>query len=183
MINDLSKYLIVFLTVGLLACNDNKVQIVFENNQQDSATNETATKIYKLKKKSLTSDFQYFKLDNIDDNIEDSLNTQAVFEPVRGQFTYYKFVATFKGLSFQEKVKDFHDILIIKADKSNKIVDAFQYTLEWAEPPCQYDLYRITAKDLELIDNLDISSLKLMRTNYGGEEDKFSKDSGVIKLN
>jgi len=48
----------------------------------------------------------------------------SIFDPVSGHYTYYQFIATFKGHSFQEADKDFHDILIIKTDKENKIVDA-----------------------------------------------------------
>jgi hypothetical protein len=178
----LTKYLLLLSTTGLFARKNNKVQIVFNNNQRDTATGETVLKIYKLKEKALTSDFQYSKLDNIDDNIEDTLNAKPVFEPVGGKFTYYKFIATFKGWSFQEIEKDFHDILIIKTDNSNKIVDAFQYTLEWAEAPLQYDLCKMTAKNLQLTDNMDISLLKLMRTSYLNEEERFLKENGVIKL-
>jgi hypothetical protein len=177
----LTKYLITFLAVGLFSCKDNKVQTVFESNQQDSATNKTALKIYILKKKSLTSDFQYSKLDDIDDNIQDTLNANPVFEPISGKFTYYKFIATFKGYSFHDK-EVFHDILIIKTDESDQILDAYQYTLEWAEPPCQYDLYKMTDKNLKLTDNMNINSLKLKRTYYWSEKDEFSNDSGAIRL-
>jgi len=51
-------------------------------------------------------------------------NLMSIFDPVSGHYTYYQFIATFKGHSFQEADKDFHDILIIKTDKENKIVDA-----------------------------------------------------------
>jgi hypothetical protein len=142
-------------------------------------------KIYKLKKKSISSDFYYAKLDNVDGNIKDTLNLRhlmPMFEPVTGNFTYYQFTSTFKGYSFDGIEKDFHDILIIKTNKANYIIDAYQYTLEWAELPCQYDLYKSTAMDIQLTDNMEIGLLKLTRTYYWNEKDKLSKETGILKL-
>jgi hypothetical protein len=178
----LAKYVFAIAAFGILSCNDKKAQVVFKNDQQDTATTQSEIKVYKLKKKSLASDFNYSKLDDIDDNIEDTLNVKSIFEPVAGHFVYYQFLATFRGYSFDETDKVFHDILIIKTDKSNKIIDAYQYTLEWAEPPCQYDLFKATSKDLDLTDSMDIATLKFKRTYSWNEKDKFLKESGLIRL-
>ena len=100
--------MVVLLTIGMIACRNREPQIVFENNQQDVATSSAEAKIYKLKKKSLSSDIQYSKLNNIDDYIKDTLKAKSVFDPEGGEFIYFQFIATFKGYSFLEKEKDFH---------------------------------------------------------------------------
>lgn len=76
--------------------------------------------------------------------------------------SYYQFVATFKGetMVFPKEnlppIKDFHDVLIIKPDDKNRIIDAYQYTTEWAEYPLDYDLFRLGQTELTLKDSLSI---------------------------
>ena len=99
-----------------------------------------------------------------------------------------KFIATFVGYAYVapgdsgENNKTFHDILIIKTNDRNEIVDAYQYTLEWAELPFQYDVFKSKTENLILVDNLDIKLLNLNRTYYWNEKDKQSKENGIIKL-
>jgi hypothetical protein len=68
------------------------------------------------------------------------------FNPTKGKYTVYIFIATFKAKSFDNTEKGFHDILVLKTNKKKQILEAFQYTLEWAEMPFSYDLYQATAK-------------------------------------
>lgn len=161
------------------------VKTIFISAQKDTATGINDTKIYKLKKKAINSDFNYSKLNDIDGNLKDTLNLRnlmPIFEPISGHYNYYQFIATFKGHSFQEVDKDFHDILIIKTDNENKIIDAYQYTLEWAEPPLQFDLYKSDIKNLTLKTDLDISSLKLTRKDFWDDKDRIHKESGRLKF-
>jgi len=186
----LSLILLFYLPIGLVSCQTKPLKIVFVSNQQDTATELNQTKIYKLKKKATNADFDYSKLNNIDENIKDTLNLRnlmPIFNPIDGQYNYFQFIATFKGKAYNGGdgpilIKDFHDILIIKTDNKNEIIDAFQYTLEWAEMPCQYDLFKSSSKKLILADNLEIASFKFIRTDYWDEKDKFHRDGGLIKL-
>ena len=177
-----TQYLLSLISVGLLSCQNKAVKIIFENTQTGIATKKNATKIYTLKKKTANSDFDYSKLKWLDDITKDTLNFKPAFEPIGGNYTYYQFIASFKGEGCLEKEQDFHDILIIKTNQSNKIIDSYQYTLEWAEMPSQFDLYKLSAKDLPLTDNLDISLLKFIRTDYWDEKDKLLNEGGIIKL-
>src|SRR5688572_21901127 len=79
-----------------------------------------------------------------------------VFKPVKGESTVYRFIATYLGLSFTNEQKEFHDILVVKTDSKNKVIIAYQYTLEWAERPSETDLYVSNCKDIYLTDNLPI---------------------------
>ena len=173
------------ISLEFVSCQTNPVKIVFVSTQNDTATELKETKIYKLKKKAIYSDFDYSKLEDIDGNIKDSLNIKnlmPIFAPIIGHYNYYQFISTFKGHSFQEVDKDFHDILIVKTDNENKIIDAYQYTLEWAEPPLQFDLYKSDVKNVKLKNDLDISALKLTRKDYWDEKDRIHKETGRLKL-
>ena len=176
-------FLLILLSIGQTSCQNRKVKIVYENDSIENPTELNAAKKYILKKKSINSDFDYSKLDNIDKQ-----NKTESFEPVDGNFTYYKFIATFIGYAYVapgdsgEHNKTFHDILIIKTNDRNEIVDAYQYTLEWSELPFQHDVFKSKTENLILVDNLDIKLLNLNRTESWNEEDKKYKESGIIKL-
>jgi hypothetical protein len=181
----LTFILFTTLLTGLASCQTKPINTIFETTQKDTATNLNETKVYILKKQTENSDFNYSKLDDIDVNKMDTLNARnltPVFEPVNGHFNYYQFLATFKGESYEGGAKDFHDILIIKTDNENKIIDAYQYTLEWAEPPLQYDVFKSSIKNISLTNNMDIMQLKFMRTYSWSDDNKEQKESGIIKL-
>jgi len=142
------------------------------------------TKKYILTKQAKNSDFDYSKLDKIDNHELDTIterDIKSVFEPVRGQYNYYQFLATFIGEGYHfggpPLFKEFHDILIIKTNDENKILDAYHYTLEWAEMPCQYDVYKSSAVNVYLTNDMNISQLKLIRTEDGKTE---LKDNGIV---
>lgn len=174
---------------GLASCQTKPVKTTFETTQKDTATKLNETKIYVLKKVTENSDFNYPKLENIDGHKIDTLNIRnlmPVFEPISGQYKCYQFLSTFVGEAYNADgpplFKDFRDILIIKTDNENKIIDAYQYTLEWAEPPLQYDVFKSSAKNITLTNDLDIAELKFIRTYSWSEDNKAMKESGIIKL-
>jgi len=73
--------------------------------------------------------------------------------------------------------------LIIKTDSKNKIIDAYQYTLEWSEPSFQNDVYKSTAKNLTLTDNLQLKALKFNKTYNGWKEKDINlNENGIIRL-
>ena len=178
--------IVLILTTGL-PCQSQTFRTVFETSKKDRATEQNALKVYRLKKYAINADFNYSKLEELKKDTLDRRNIKSLFEPVSGQFSYYQFIATFKGKGggYPLIIKDFHDILIVKTDKNNKIIDAFQYTLEWGECPCDYDLYRLSAKDIKLTDNMDISKFKFLQTYdcelVGWEKEEFN-ENGIIKL-
>ncbi len=179
--------IITFILICFVSCKSKPVKTIFISTQNDTASGIKETKIYRLKKETINSDFDYSKLNNIDDNIKDTLSVKTamqIFEPVPGQYKYYQFIATYKapvccdGIGF----KDYHDILIIKTNKENGIIDAYQYTLEWAEPLPQYDMYKSPIKGLALTNNMDISKLKLVRTEYWNDKNRLFNEPGIIRL-
>lgn len=105
-------------------------------------------KEYKLIARTENADFNYQALRCID-TISTNDEREKIFNPVKGRYTVYVFMSTYNGLSYTNEEKEFHDILIIKTGNRKKILDAYQYTLEWAEPPYSNDLYRASGKRLK----------------------------------
>lgn len=136
-------------------------------------------KEYKLISRTENADFNYNSLAFIDTTTTRGTR-RIVFDPVRGKYTVYFFMATYKGLSYNNTEKEFHDILVVKTDGKQKILDAYQYTLEWAEPPFSYDLYKAKGKGLTLINQLSVEKFLFCRVNYYKESDSKLKETGVL---
>ena len=172
---------------GVGSAQELPLRIVFESNQSDRATTKNP-QVYIVKKIAENADFNYSKIHSVSnisiyDTIEDiPIWFKSVFEPVKGRFTYYQFQSTYLRMSKAEGKKEFHDLMIIKTDSSNNIIDAFQYTLEWAEPPFEYDLFRSTITNIQLTNNLEIQKLGFERTFTEGCEDIGLIDLGIIKI-
>jgi|AVFP01.1.fsa_nt_gi hypothetical protein len=184
----ISKFTVMICLLTFQSC-DTQPKIVWQTDQEDKPTELNEIKVYKLIKQARNADFDYSMLNAIDDNINDTINRRnlmPIFEPIRGDFEYYQFLATYKGESYvaaaPSVIKDFHDILIVKTDDNKKIIDAYQYTLEWAEVPLQYDVFKSEAVDLNLKDDLEIKELKLTRTYSWNDKNNELNQNGIIKI-
>ena len=182
-------YLWLFLFIVLGSCQTKSVQIIFSSQQNDSPTELNAHQIFRLKKLAANADFDTVKLADIDDYTKDANYLKRIFEPINGEYNYYQFLSTYEArtsLFPEEDLKDsiqtFHDILILKTDKENRIIDAFHYTLEWGEKPVKYDLFRSSKGGFTLTDSMNISDLKFLRTGVENENDRLLHDKGIITL-
>ena len=174
----------LFLTILIqISCQSKKLKMVIENSSLENPTELKEPKKYILKKKFINSDFAYSKLKNID-----KYNKLECFEPTDGDFIFYQLIAAFKGFKYVApgdsgaNYKIFNDILIIKTNEANQILDAYQFTLEWSEMPLQQDVYKSKSENIILSDSLDIKLLKLNKTEYWDENNKESNDNGIIIL-
>tara|TARA_B100000787_G_scaffold165971_1_gene150543 strand:+ start:557 stop:1051 length:495 start_codon:yes stop_codon:yes gene_type:complete len=142
-------------------------------------------KVYKLISKTENSDINYKAFKNFDDfKIYKNDGLKKAFIPKKGKNDIYVFISEFKGDSFDGTSKFFHDYLILKVDsKSELIIDGFQYTLEWAEPPAISDLYRVTEKKIKISNGLNLDALKmeLVEQEYISDWRKELKDKGILK--
>ena len=134
-------------------------------------------KVYNLISKTENSDINYKAFEKFDDfKIYENDGLKKAFEPIKGDFNVYFFIAEFKGDSFDGTRKTFHDYLILKVDpKTELIVDGFQYSLEWAEPPAISDLYKVTDKNQKINNGIYLNSLKMElveqeKRTYGNEK-------------
>lgn len=177
---------LIFIT----ACHSTKLEIVFRSDEADSTTALGAPQIYHLKIMAVNADFPYDKLADIDSTFYhlDFDERAAVFSPVKGRFTYYQFLATALGEQLVlpgedlPEVTGFHHILIIKTNDRDQIIDAYQYTKEWAESPFNYDLFRLGQTELTLKDSMNICDLKLTRTGKASPRDEKWEQQGFLKL-
>lgn len=113
-------------------------------------------KQYLLVSTTPAADFNYGVLYGID-TIE---NWRSAFESLRGKYTVYKFMAHYFGPSALGYDKEFHDILIIKTNSKNKVIDGYQYTLEWGDQR-SFDLFRYSAHNVKFKNGLKLRLLKL----------------------
>jgi hypothetical protein len=139
------------------------------------------SKQYKLFNKTINADINQRAILLID-TMKTMQTTRNAFNPVKGKYTVYVFIATFKGLSYRNIEKEFHDIIVLKTDKKQKVLDAYQYTLEWAEMPITSDLYKASAKKVTLTNGLLIEQLKFQKVDPTEGIDSNLNEKGVVIL-
>jgi hypothetical protein len=140
-------------------------------------------KVYELYDKTPMADISYMKLDSLNTTSSRGMKLlESVFKPAKGNYTVYRFIATFKGESVTGGEKEFHDLLIVKTDKTGKILDALQYTLEWAEPPMEFDLYKAHCENVYLVDGLSIEKFRFTRPWYVSNDSQPLNDKAIVQL-
>ncbi|WP_426790723.1 hypothetical protein [Sphingobacterium sp. WOUb80] len=176
------RYLIVLL-LSCFCC-----YAVLGQNQAKGNSAGKDEKTYVLVANKINTDFNYKLLDDFENSfsalIKENNSRELVFNPVNGKYHYYKFIATYKarGISPEsdsaKPEQTFHNILIIKTDDQQKIVDGYEFVLEWNEKPLSYPLFRMKATDLTLQEGLSLRQLNLQRVT---DNTDFDSD-GKIKL-
>lgn len=118
---------------------------------------------YKLLDKYENSDFNYPAIDSIDfvDKGLDMLNN--VFNPIKGDFTIYRFITKDYGILFGEYKSDLNNLIILKVNSKGDIIDGFQYFLQNPQMPSKCYLYRVTTKKIKIQKCFSVSKLKLKR--------------------
>ena len=95
---------------------------------------------------------------------------------VRGKSLIFKFVAAYPGTSAEGGTAEFHDLLVLRIGCGDEILDAWQYTREWADAP-SLDLNRMGRKGLVLKKGFDVASLGLVNAATG----KAAGEEGLIE--
>ena len=143
-------------------------------------------KVYKLISKTENGDINYKAFRSFDDfKVYKNDRLKKAFKPKKGEDDIYFFIAEFIGDSFDGTRKIFHDYLILKVNpKTDLIIDGFQYTLEWAEPPAISDLYQVTKKNIKIFDGLELESLKmeLVESDYKTDWKAKLEEKGKLKI-
>jgi hypothetical protein len=148
-----------------------------------NSANRIVGKHYFLTDSFPNADFNYSNIDRIDSfSIFGIDSIRLLFNPTAGQFTVFQFIAEFNGVSYENVIKLFHDILIIKINQDRKIIDAFQYTLEWGEMPVSYDLYELSRDSITLEDNMEINRLEMIAKRERYNDVNRLLDSGLVHL-
>lgn len=143
-------------------------------------------KVYEISQMKVNADINYKIFNTFGDIENQDINRLfKAFEAIKGSFTTYTFISEYMGNSFDGTEKLFHDYLILKVDpETDKIIDGYHFTMEWAEPPPISDLYRLTEKGLELKDAMNIYELEfeLVDSDYKTKSRLKLNEKGVIKL-
>jgi hypothetical protein len=105
---------------------------------------------FKLIKKAENADINYLTAKRAYGNLQD-------FQPVKGQYTVYLFMKEFEGVAKDIGIMKFHDLIILKTDKNNIILDGYYYRLEWGEGPM---IFRTYTENIKLENNLKVSELE-----------------------
>ncbi len=176
------RYLIVLL-LSWFTCYSAAAQ-----NQAKGNSAVKDEKTYVLVANKINTDFNYKLLDDFEQSfsalIKENNSRELVFNPINGKYHYYKFVATYKARGIlpdsdpAKPEQTFHNILIIKTDDQQKIVDGYHFVLEWGEKPLSYPLFRIKSTGGPLQEGLSLKQLNLKRVT---DNTDFDSD-GKIKL-
>ena len=136
-------------------------------------------KEYKLIDKTIFGDINYENIIVQLDSSSPGIHLlDSVFKPTKGKYAVYRFLAKYKGLSIlTDKRETFHDVLILKTDDKNRVIEGLQYTLEWIEAPLEYDLYKCLCKSIYLKDRMLISKFNFVSMNNNR-----LKQNAIVKL-
>lgn len=122
--------------------------------------------VYQIKNVYQNADLNEKAIERFKNNIDlrsDRDEIMKLFKPVKGRYKVIVFMASSYGLSFRRYVRDkydiFHNILILKVDKNNEILDGLEYILEWADPPHTSRFVRAMKKGVKLQKGLNIQQL------------------------
>ena len=108
---------------------------------------------------------------------ESSLDTVPKYKVDKNEYR----VLTKEEIKKSNKIVTFHNILILKTNSKNEIIDAYRYFLEWADVFPSDELYRSFVKNQKLENGFSIQKLKFyrVRENFPPE---FLNEKGVIRL-
>lgn len=120
---------------------------------------QTESSNFKLVEKKENSDINYLTIKNINSLVHGYKSMLKSFQPIKGEFTTYIFIKEFEGLSKFDGNQKYHDLIILKTNAENIILDGFYYRLEWVEVPSQSMIFRIFAENILLKNNLKVSDL------------------------
>ncbi len=119
---------------------------------------------YKFLDKFENADLNYNSIDSINFKTKGLLMLDSVFNVVKGSYTIYRFMTYDRGILFDDHESDFNNLIILKVDSTNRIIDGFQYFLQNPQMPSTCFLYRI-CKKMYLRQKIKISKLKFKRVH------------------
>lgn len=184
----LMRIFVLVVMGSIYSCHPNLVRNPFPpmpNVDSLNAANKLVGKHYEIVDSFVNADFNYAAIEKFD-SIAWATSMDSVrflFNPVAGNFTVFQFIAESNGIDPENRIRPFHDILIVKTDHTKRIIDAFQYTLEWGEMPCSYDLYRRSKDSLYLENNMELNRLEMLAIREYQNDVELLKDDGIIHLN
>ena len=91
---------------------------------------------------------------------------------ISGKNTVYRFLKTYTAEGHGGQ-SEFHDIIVMEV-RRNKILSAWQYTIEWSDSP-SIDLYKMKARGLKFTAKMNFDSFQ-----FTGEKGKYPETGDVL---
>lgn len=136
--------------------------------------------VYQIKNIYQNADLNEKAIERFKKNIDlrsDKDEILKLFKPIKGKYKVIMFMATGYGwLHGPDKNDVYHNILILKINENNEILDGLEYVLEWSEQPSTARFVRATKKGIKLQKGLKISQLDFKTF----EADQPFKPYGII---
>ena len=113
---------------------------------------------YYLYSVTQNSDINYDMISKIDSFPMGKAKLNNEFYPVSGNYTVARFLSFSYGNGMESSFET-NNVLILKIDKDQRIVDGYLYCLQWAEMPVSTALLRISNNNVKIKNKRSISSL------------------------
>ena len=110
------------------------------------------------------SDINYNMISKIDSFPIGKAKLKNEFYPIPGDYTVARFLSFSYGQG-KEASFEINNVLILKIDETQRIVDGFLYCLQWAEVPVSKALLNITKKNCKIRNKQLLSSLFHFKKN------------------
>lgn len=143
---------------------------------------------YKFLDKFEDADLNYSRIDSINSFAKGIIMLDSVFTPTKGKYTVYRFMTYDHGVLFDEVESDLNNLIILKVNSKNEIIEGYQYFLQTPEMPSSCWLYKVTRKE-KLKPEIKINDLRFKRKykatkgyDVCSSTPKFLKDKRYLKL-
>ena len=128
---------------------------------------ENKLKEYIFLDKYIEADLNYTTINSINGYDAGLSMLDSVFNVTEGEYFVFRFLNYEKDVFFDEYwftgFMDMYNLVILKTDEKNKIIDGYWYCLTNPDMPLKCFLYRVSQKNVKLTHNLDIEKLKFKR--------------------
>ncbi len=130
------------------------------------------------------ADLNYAMIDRINTLPAGKVKLRNEFRPIKGNYTVARFISFGYDVVSSDYYSETNNIIILKIDSTNTIVDGYQYYLQRDELPLKISLYRISAKGVKAERNLNIKKLKfkscMKKVELGWDDVPDFKGKGVL---
>lgn len=128
------------------------------------------------------SDINYDMISKLDSFPMGRVKLKNEFYPVLGNYTVARFLSFSYGQG-QESSFETNNVLILKIDENQRLIDGYIYCLQWAEVPASQALVRITNNKIKIKNRQSISSFFTCKKNNTNGKLKRHKGFLVIPNN
>lgn len=92
------------------------------------------------------ADFNYRGIDSINWMPKGRIMMDSVFNTIKGDYTIYRFMSYTNGWLLTDLYCELNDVVVLKVDSNNNIVEGFYYYLQYPEMPSSCYLYHSNRK-------------------------------------